>query len=99
LIEAHRAAYRAFAEWCSVEDGTKEDAPEYLAARDEWDRRNEAEEAAILALCAYVPRSSEEGYTKAEYLAERHSACKGYDWDERHVEALLESIAGGRLYD
>jgi hypothetical protein len=99
LIEAHRVALRTFEEWCTKEDETEKNAPDYLAVKDEWDRWNEAETASILALCAYVPRSPQEGFAKAEYLAQRHAATKGWDWDERHVEALLESIAGGQLYD
>jgi hypothetical protein len=99
FLDAHREALRAFEEWCTKEDETDNDAPEYLAVKDEWDRRNEAELSAILALCSYVPRSLQGGYAKAEYLAQRHTATKGWDWDERHVEALLESIAGGQLYD
>jgi hypothetical protein len=99
MIETHRVALRTFAAWCTKADEAEKDAPDYLAVKDEWDRRNEAELASILALCAYVPRSPQEGYMKAEYLAQRHTATRGDEWDERHVEALLESIAGGRLYD
>jgi hypothetical protein len=59
----------------------------------EYDTLNEAEEAALIAVCACVPRSPEEGRSKAAYLKHMHDRTDGLqDW---HIDALLQSIAGG----
>jgi hypothetical protein len=75
------------------EEEARKEAFGYAAVRREYDALNEAEEVTLTAVCAYVPRTAEEGRTKAAYLKHRHDRTDGLQ--PYHVEALLQSIAGG----
>ena len=63
------------------------------AATRQRDAANDADEAALIAVCAYVCSTAEEGRIKSEYLAEMHEQLDGFQ--QEHVLALLQSIAGG----
>jgi hypothetical protein len=93
LIDAHRAAHAAFNESCTRDDEADRNAPGYAAIERAWREANEADEAAFIAICAYVCRSADDGRTKAAYLLQVHELMNGFQPD--HVEALLHSIAGG----
>ncbi|GAC1550148.1 MAG: hypothetical protein NVS2B5_05840 [Beijerinckiaceae bacterium] len=54
----------------------------------------EVEEAAFITVCACVCRSPEDGRRKAEYLTLMLKRLGGH-FQREHVEALLQSIAGG----
>jgi hypothetical protein len=94
-IEAHRLAYDAFQEACTTEDETPSDTPEYAAAESTWVAMEEIEEAAFIAVCAYVCRSAEDGRAKANYLTIMLTRLGGH-FQREHVEGLLRSIAGGQ---
>lgn len=80
---------RAFAE----EEARKE-AFGLTAVLREYQAANDAEEAALGAVCAYVPRSPEEGRIKGEYLAYWYDRTGGYGWED-HIPLVLQSIVGG----
>jgi len=65
----------------------------YPAAKREWRETCDADDAAFLAICAYVPRSPEEGKIKAKYLIATRELMAGFK--DEDIEALLQSIAGG----
>jgi hypothetical protein len=75
------------------EEEERQEAFGYAAVLREYEALNDAEEAGLTAVCAYVPRTREEGRTKAAYLKHMHDRTDGLQ--EWHIEALLQSIAGG----
>jgi hypothetical protein len=94
-LNAQEAADLAAVDRAMAEEAARQEAFGLTAVMREYQRWNEAEEAAVLALCAYVPRTPQEARAKAEYLGTVYANCGGYGWQEcGYVEALLQSIAG-----
>jgi hypothetical protein len=82
LIDAHRCAQEAL-------NALPEDPPDR-----KFRSLCRAEERALHAVCAHVPRSKADSLAKAKYLA--HDAVDPLlGFKPGHIEALLQSIAGG----
>jgi hypothetical protein len=89
LIEAHRQAYVAFEEICNFGDYVSEDDSSYPILEAENDRRSDAEEAALTAVCAFPAQSLSDAKSKAQFLLKHMCGCQLLD---EQVEALLRSF-------
>jgi len=92
-LDAKEAENIALLDCALEEEEARQEAFGYSAAKREWRETCDADDAAFLASCAYVPRSPEEGKIKVEYLIATHELMAGFK--DKDIEALLQSIAGG----
>jgi hypothetical protein len=90
LIEEHRAAYVAFEEICNFSDYVSEDDPSYPILEAENDRRSDAEEVALAAVCAFPARTLGDAESKARYILKHMRG--GSQLVEEQVHALLRSF-------
>jgi hypothetical protein len=96
LIEAHRTAWRAFEDFCGLDDEHYLPSSEnHPAMRAEWDRLSDLEFTALNALCAFRPTTMREIHLRGDYLAD---FLVGAELGEGQLDALLESFRspGGR---
>jgi hypothetical protein len=92
VLDAKEAENIALLDRAIEEEEARREAFGWSAAKREWRAACDADDGALIAVCAYVCRSPEEGRLKAEYLL-RHLDNMAFEQDE--MEALLQSIAGG----
>jgi hypothetical protein len=93
LIRTHLRAAHVLRQAGTREDETPEHAPNRTEIEREYTAANDAEEDAITAVCGYVCRQEGDGLLKARYLRRYFDRMVGpQSW---HVDALLQSIAGG----
>jgi hypothetical protein len=91
-LDAKEAENIALLDRAIEEEEARREAFGWSAAKREWRVACDADDGALVAVCAYVCRSPEEGRLKAEYLL-RHLNDMAFEREE--MEALLQSIAGG----
>jgi hypothetical protein len=96
LIEAHRLAYVAFEEVCNFGDYVSEEDTSYPILEAENDRRSDAEEAALMAVCAFPARALGEARSKARFLLKYMCGCQLVS---EQVEALLRSFLAVDAYE
>ena len=91
VIDAMEAQNKVLLDHMLAEEEARREASGLADAELNWERTEEAEHEAAIAVCSYRCRTLEEAQIKAKYLA---SAPGLKDmWDE-HVEALLQSFIG-----
>jgi hypothetical protein len=92
-LDGKEAENIALLDRCLEEEEARREAFGWSAAKREWREACDADEAGLIAFCAHVCHSPEEGRLKAEYLSRYLDQMAGLE--REHVEALLQSIAGG----
>lgn len=91
LLEAKRTENIGLLEAAFAEEDARKEALGLTAAQREYERTNDAEKAALQALCAFECSTLAEARAKAAYLI--HLDILGYDAE--FIEALLRSFIGG----
>lgn len=90
-LDAKEAENMAILDSMVDEEEARRESFGLAEAEREWDRTEDAEHEAAIAVCAYRCRALEEARIKAEYLATVPSLR---DLMNEHVNALLQSFRG-----
>ena len=91
LIENHRRALQKYHHMCDVWGVMKTGSAAYKRTEPKWQRANDAERAAALALCSYHCQSLEEASIRARYLDAVPDLFDGVTYHDA-MEALNSSF-------
>lgn len=89
VIEAHRKAREVFCAACDGVDRIALGHEPSKAARRRYDKANQAEEDALVAVCAFHPTGSSDARAKVDYLM---PFVQGGELYEHHITALVNSM-------
>lgn len=90
-IDAKEAENRVLLDGMLADEEARKEAFGLGEAERDWDRAEQAEHEAAIAVCAYPCRTLEEARLKAEYLAKSPGLSDGLQDEQR--EALLQSFS------
>jgi hypothetical protein len=93
VLDAKEAENVKFIDRALEEEEMRKEAFGLAATERDYRAASEAEDAAIVAICAHVCRTPEEGQLKAKFLSDYFELMA--ELTDEQTEALLQSLAGG----